>query len=79
MDLIKTFRMIFVWFRSSPNSAIVFGNDVICNCWAFKLAYFVEHDELSALKVSTLVHGKAATKSLCGHKDNKIGLKNFTI
>ena len=78
MNLIKTFRMIFDWFRSSPNSAIVFGNDVICNCWAFKLAYFVEH-ELSALKVSTLIHdGKAARKSFCGHQD-KIGLKNFAV
>ena len=55
MDLIETFRMIFVSFRSSPNSAIVFGNHVICNCWAFKLAYFVEHNELSALKASLMI------------------------
>ena len=35
---------LFVWFLGGPNFAIAFGNDVICYCWAFKLAYFVEHD-----------------------------------
>ena len=34
----------FVWFRGGHNFSIVFGNDVICYCWAFKLKDFVEHN-----------------------------------